>query len=102
MSQYKSYKQERFEYLSVVLNDTNEHSKTLYNVRKLDGAIYARHVLTPYFKAYLKACYQENKIKFLKTFIQNWSNSGLLLQALNNRFYCDDDYQIYSNYSNSY
>ena len=102
MSQYKTYKQERAEYLNVILTDKNEQSKTLYNMRKLDGTIYARHVLTPYFKAYLKACHQENKIKFLKTFIQNWSNSGLLLQALNNRFCCDDDCQIYSNYSNSY
>jgi len=100
LKDYKKLKQERKEFLTFILNDKNNHGKTLYNFRKIDGTIYARQVLTPYFKAYLKACYQENKTKFLRTFIENYNNSGLLIQALNNRFYCDDNGTIYHNYSN--
>ena len=102
VEKYKTLRQERKEFLIAVLTDKNEHGKMLYNHRRLDGTIFERTILTPYFKMMIKKCYQENKIKLLKCYIKYGQNHGILIDVLQKLFSCDDDNEIYFNYSSSY
>lgn len=100
---YKTLKQERKEFLSAILSDTNEHAKMPYNFKTIEGDIIHRDILTPYFKMMVKKCYQDNKIKFLRIFLKyGCCNHGILIDLLQKRFSVDDDNEIYFNYSNSH